>query len=129
MDDVKQIEQIVTEQSDALKHAAKTVWEAAELNWREEKSAEALKQYLHTQGFSVTAPACGMTPHSSHSKPWAAAGRLSLFYVNTMRCPGFRKLRLKPRRTLSVPVLPATDAATICWEPVVQAQPWLSQQH
>lgn len=88
MDDVKQIEQIITEQSDALKQAAKAVWEAAELNWREEKSAEALKQYLHTQGFSITAPACGMDTAFIAQQTVGSGGPVIAFLCEYDALPG-----------------------------------------
>lgn len=88
MEDIKQIEQFVTEQSDALKQVAKDVWNAAELNWREEKSAEVLKQYLRAQGFSMTAPACGMDTAFIAQQTVGSGGPVIAFLCEYDALPG-----------------------------------------
>lgn len=88
MDDRNQVESLIQAQSDALKRTAKQVWDAAELNWRETKSADALKQYLSEQGFSIKAPVCGMDTAFIAQQTVGSGGPVVAFLAEYDALPG-----------------------------------------
>lgn len=58
--ELEQLRALIAQKADAHGALADAVWEAAELNWREEQSAHAVARHLQSEGFAVQAPACGM---------------------------------------------------------------------
>lgn len=57
---IKEIRRIAAEKQSAMCRLADEVWQAAELNWRETKSADATARALETEGFAVTRAAAGL---------------------------------------------------------------------
>lgn len=60
MIDAKQVRAVVDAKAQAAWDLALRIWDAAELNWREQKSAEAVAKALEAEGFAVERGACGM---------------------------------------------------------------------
>ena len=57
---IEEIRRIAAEKQSAMCRLADEVWQAAELNWRETKSADATARALEAEGFAVTRAAAGL---------------------------------------------------------------------
>ena len=57
---IKEIRRIAAEKQSAMCRLADEVWQAAELNWRETKGADATARAQETEGFAVTRAAAGL---------------------------------------------------------------------
>lgn len=86
MNDVQQIAALVAEKQESAIALADAVWQYAEPNWREAKSAAALADALEQEGFAVERAACGM--ETAFVAEWGTGGPVIAFLGEYDALPG-----------------------------------------
>lgn len=101
------------EQAARWREAAMEVYEAAELNWREGKSAEALCRMLEEAGFSVERGVHGMP--TAFEATSGTKGPVIAFLCEYDALAGLSQQAGAPERRETHAAAPGTAADTICW--------------